>query len=343
MKIDNYSIMQGSSHSLQKSRSETEHLEVWSDRAQADEPPFIVDIKNRAFELSAEKTCKKNDLGEEEEAQKDPRIKLIESFIYQLTGKRIKFKCQTPIIEQNYKADTPGITFVVRGGRQDGSGFGMVYEYQEIVSEQENVKFDSGGYVTTADGRTIAFNLEFEMSREFYRQTNMSLRLGDAAKTVDPLVVVFENGAPTLTSAKHEFDLNADGTLESISFATGNSGFLALDKNADGIINNGSELFGPNSGDGFLELSEYDKDENGWIDENDEVFGQLMLLTMTQEGEKTLFKLGDVGIGAIYLNDISTQFSIKDESQEYGEMKSSSVFLREDGTAGTIHHIDLSV
>ena len=49
------------------------------------------------------------------------------------------------------------------------------------------------------------------------------------------------------------------------------------------------------------------------------------------------------GIGAIYLNDISTQFSLIDESDHYGDMKSSSVFIRENGTAGTIHHIDLSI
>ncbi len=73
------------------------------------------------------------------------------------------------------------------------------------------------------------------------------------------------------------------------------------------------------------------------------MFGQLMLLTLTQDGEKTLFKLGDVGIGAIYLNDISTQFEIKDTDGQYAEMKSSSIFLRENGTVGTIHHIDLSV
>lgn len=343
MKIDNYSIQQSSSHNLQKSRTEKEHLEVWT-AAQSDEPSYIVDIKNRTYDFSTEKTCISNDLKADEEAQKDPRIKLIESFVYQLTGKRIKFKCEAPKIDQNFKVETPGITFVVRGGgKQDGSGFGMVYEYQEIVTEQENVKFNSGGYVTTADGRTIAFNLEFEMSRSFYMQTNLSLRLGDAAKTVDPLVVVFGNGTPTLTSTKHAFDLTANGTAENISFATGNSGFLALDKNSDGIINDGTELFGPTSGNGFFELRQYDTDNNGWIDENDEVFGQLLLLTMTSDGEKTLFKLGDVGIGAIYLNDISTQFSLKDEAQEYGEMKSSSVFLRENGTAGTIHHIDLSI
>ena len=62
-----------------------------------------------------------------------------------------------------------------------------------------------------------------------------------------------------------------------ISFVGSGSGLLALDKNGDGIINNGTELFGPNTQDGFSELSKYDSDGNGWIDENDSVYDNLRI------------------------------------------------------------------
>mgnify|MGYP000465316364 CR=1 FL=1 len=52
----------------------------------------------------------------------------------------------------------------------------------------------------------------------------------------------------------------------------GGSGYLALNKNGDGVINDGSELFGTASGDGFYDLSMYDEDGNGWIDENDHAY-----------------------------------------------------------------------
>ncbi len=343
MKIDAYNIQQSSSHNIKKTRSETENLEVWTGWPQEaeHETSYVVDINSDHFSLAAQKACLTADAKNHEEHVTDTRIKLLEAFVYQLTGKRIKFQVKMPKINAS---DASSFTLAVKpAGADQGSGWGLVYEYQEIVSEQESVKFNSGGYVTTADGRTISFNLEFEMTRAFYQQTNLSVRMGDAAKTVDPLVVVFGNGTPTLSQARYAFDLNADGIMNNIAFATGNSGFLAFDKNADGMINDGSELFGPESGNGFLDLAKYDTDKNGWIDEADEVFGQLMLLTLTQDGEKTLFKLGDVGIGAIYLNDISTQFEIKDTDGQYAEMKSSSIFLRENGTVGTIHHIDLSV
>ena len=66
------------------------------------------------------------------------------------------------------------------------------------------------------------------------------------------------------------FDLDADGEEEEISMLKG-SGYLALDKNEDGIINDGSELFGTGNGDGFADLARYDEDGNGWIDENDSI------------------------------------------------------------------------
>ena len=50
--------------------------------------------------------------------------------------------------------------------------------------------------------------------------------------------------AANVTDQKFYFDLDADGELDEISTLASGSGFLALDKNGDGIINDGSELFG---------------------------------------------------------------------------------------------------
>lgn len=338
MKIDSYGVTQSSSHSLVKEESVSESLNVWAgSNGGGDESAFVVDIQAKTFQFTTEKTFLGEDPDSIEQQNKDTRIMLIESLVFALTGKRIKFRDAAAELQ---KKSHPQITINVSGigGSQ---GWGLAYDYQEVRIEKESVSFNSGGYVKTADGRTIAFDMNFSMSREYYEQTSLSIRMGSAK--VDPLVVVLDGGAPTLSTAKQAFDLDGDGKTENISFATGNSGFLALDKNGDGKINDGSELFGPTSGNGFSELRAYDTDKNGWIDESDEVFGQLAVLIMSQNGEKTLFKLGDVGIGAIYLNDVTTQFEIKDMADEYGEMKSSSILLKENGAVGTIHHIDLVI
>jgi hypothetical protein len=93
------------------------------------------------------------------------------------------------------------------------------------------------------------------MSRTYHEETNVSLRLGDAARKTDPLVLNFAGTAAQLTDQRFSFDLNADGSDEQINFVTPGSGFLVFDRNQDGKVNNGSELFGPTTGDGFQELA----------------------------------------------------------------------------------------
>lgn len=64
---------------------------------------------------------------------------------------------------------------------------------------------------------------------------------------------------------------------------------MALDVNYDGIINDGRELFGPRTGNGFLELAEFDIDGNNWIDENDPIFEKLRIWTLDEKGNEVIY------------------------------------------------------
>ncbi|MGB4302358.1 MAG: hypothetical protein WBJ34_00965, partial [Syntrophomonadaceae bacterium] len=199
----------------------------------------------------------------------------------------------------------------------------------------------AAGQVKTADGRTIDISVQLNMSRTFYSHQSISIRAGDAVLT-DPLVVNFDGPAAALTERNFQFDLDCDGKPDQISFVRPGSGFLALDRNGDGVINDGSELFGPQTGNGFLELAAYDEDGNGWIDEADEIFDCLRIWTRDAQGNEVLFALGEKGIGAIYLGYADTQFSMRDShNQENGQLRSTGIFLRENGGVGSIQQVDL--
>ena len=123
------------------------------------------------------------------------------------------------------------------------------------------------------------------------------------------------------------------------------SGFLALDKNNDGKINDGSELFGTKSGDGFKDLARYDEDHNGWIDENDSVFSKLKVWMKDEDGKDILLDLKRADVGAIYLGNADTQYSLKDDNHRLNaEVKKTGIYLKESsGAVGTVNHLDLAI
>ncbi len=266
------------------------------------------------------------------------KIALIESFIEHLTGK--KFKIRVPTL---HLQDTEHNNTAPQKAEAVTKGWGFIYRSDELYYEKEAISFNAKGLVKTTDGQEIEINLTFNMSREFLQQNSISIIGGDAAK-IDPLVINFNGQAPVLTEEKFAFDLDADGATEQISFLQNNSGFLSLDLNNNEKIDDGRELFGPKSGDGFADLAAYDHDDNGWIDENDTVFNKLRIWIKDEQGHDQLLALGEVGIGAIYLGSVNTLFSLNDlQNNNLGQIQRTGLFLREDKSAGTIQHIDLAI
>jgi hypothetical protein len=181
------------------------------------------------------------------------------------------------------------------------------------------------------------------MSREFHESASIQIRAGDA-RLVDPLVINYDGPAADLTDAKFSFDLDSDGQEEDVSFVGPGSGFLVFDRNDDGTINDGSEMFGPQTGHGFSELSRYDIDGNGWLDEADPMYEKLRIWARDLDGNDQLLALADKNIGALFLNSVSSTFTLGDQPGTLnGMVRESSVFVRENGSAGTIQEIDLAV
>ena len=238
----------------------------------------------------------------------------------------------TPAPAQQTTARTPGQSQVA-----------VALDAQSIRYEAQTSTFSAQGTVSTADGRQITFGLQATISREFLTADSLSVRAGSAAAK-DPLVLDL-GGAPTqLSSQRVAFDVNADGVVEQVAMPAGSSALLALDRNGNGKVDDGSELFGPRTGSGYGELSALDADGNGWIDSADPSFDQLRLWQPNAAGDGAFRTLEQAGVGAIALQNIATPFSFRDPAtnEELGTLQSSGVFLREDGSAGAVRQVDLS-
>lgn len=234
--------------------------------------------------------------------------------------------------------------------------------------EEEVTSFSGQGIAKTEDGREIDFNVDFSLSRRLTKAAGISMP--SAVNFIDPLVINVGSDVTSISDQSFFFDLDCDGVEEKVAGLGAGSGFFAYDRNGDGVVNDGSELFGTKSGDGFADLAEFDSDGNGWIDENDEAYGKLQVWLRDEDGTDRLLSLQEADVGAIFLGSVATEFT---EYQGQGDngykpgseegqsvevrnaftpvtagltvaamMRASGLFLKESGGVGTMHQIDLA-
>lgn len=224
------------------------------------------------------------------------------------------------------------------------SAMATTMTYTQVdYSEEEFTSFNAKGLAMTEDGRQLDFNIAVSMSRTFMQYTQV--QVPNPFALMDPLMINVSSSVANISDQKFTFDLDADGTMEEISRPGEGSGFLAYDKNEDGVINDGTELFGAISGDGFADLRQYDDDGNGWIDENDEIFKKLKVWYKNGDGEDELVDLLSADVGAIYLGSQQTDFSLFSQGGLGDVMnamiRATGFFFKESGGVGTIQHVDL--
>ena len=292
-------------------------------------------------------------------APEDPKLLLIRAIIEAISGKSIKFVSESAANQSDKtNSTTPTMANIANIANANGgeviavssgnTAFGLRYNSNEVIKENETTNFSASGIIKTADGKEIQFQCDLSMQRSFYMDNSTEIFMGastDRKSLCDPLIINFAGTAAELKNTTFAFDLNADGSAENIQELAAGSAFLVLDKNKDGKINNGNEMFGTQSGDGFADLSVYDEDGNGWIDENDSVYNSLGVWNNSAYGGK-IRSLKEAGIGAIYLQNANTEFSIKDKTTNelQGQIRKTGIFLNEkNGNIGTIQHVDLAI
>ncbi len=361
MIITQSSVTLASQHAAEVHHKEKSRLTIWSGqrpesaaaqparpgtRHAMQGPTLPLEISRAAQSLQPNKALLKLDTTAPKTPMGDLKIQLLKLLVERFTGREIDLLTPdelNPDVQPVEDGQARSAPQPEGQAATPSVGWGLIYDFYAAHYESEHTEFQAQGTVRTLDGQEIGITLQLSMSREFFSETSIQLRAGDAVMK-DPLVVNFNGTAAQLSERNFSFDIDADGREDQIAFVRPGSGLLSLDRNSDGVINDGSELFGAVSGNGFAELAAFDGDNNGWIDEADAVYNRLRIWTKDAEGQDSLMALGQAGIGAIYLGSVETPFLLKDAANEtLGQIRQTGLYLSEEGVAGSVQQLDLVV
>ncbi|QKQ26891.1 VCBS repeat-containing protein [Candidatus Reidiella endopervernicosa] len=168
----------------------------------------------------------------------------------------------------------------------------------DSVIEIEYVRFEA----VSIDIEMSEDRLSVSINRTEFEQFSLrqSSNIEQPVRRADPLALDLDGNGIQTTGIENgvNFDINADGILDRTSFITGNDAMLAFDRNGNGHIDDGRELFGDQNGheNGFMALADYDKNGDGRIDRKDEIYSKLKLLQIDSSGQQSQRSLFEAGV-----------------------------------------------
>jgi hypothetical protein len=162
----------------------------------------------------------------------------------------------------------------------------------------------------------------------------------------DPLTLDLDGDGIETVSANSgiTFDFDGDGLKTGTGWVKGDDGFLVLDRNGNGTIDNGSELFGVDTvksngqkaTDGFDALRDLDSNGDGVFDAQDAAFSDVRVWQdLNQDGiaqSSELKSLADHHISAINLGSSRTN-----QNSNGNLISAVGSFVRDDGQEGTVN------
>ncbi|WP_331774714.1 calcium-binding protein [Sulfurospirillum sp. 1612] len=233
----------------------------------------------------------------------------------------------------------------------------------------EKIELANGSYLTNIDLEkliedlnlyTSENNITINSAEDVHNNAQMMNIIQNAWRNSDntggeytPPIVVDLNGDKVTSVAMEDgnvyFDYDGDGIKERTAWTQSGDALLAMDLNGDGIINNGSELFGNYTklsdgtfaSDGYAALAQYDSNHDNIIDANDSAFASLKLWKdvnnngITDSGELTSLQLSSITAIYLYREDGSTF----DQVIEAGNIISNQTNYTTQDTSGLVRDI----
>jgi hypothetical protein len=123
-----------------------------------------------------------------------------------------------------------------------------------------------------------------------------------------PLALTFDNAPIQFTRPNGFFDVVGDGKIHQTDWISAETPWLVFDRNGNGVVDNGSELFGSmtvlangkRAEHGFAALSDLDDDHDGRITSADASFGKLMLWRdFDQNRQSSLIELTPLAVAGV--------------------------------------------
>lgn len=334
MKVDSMSLAMASQHQYQQSLSVKQDISVWQT------PPASSAAGDDVSLSEAGKAASQQDEDWGEQGL-TPALAMLRSLLEKTFGIHIRLQDVRELSAQASGGTTANLAASDTSISNPEPQLGMRVQREFHYQEQESLQFSASGNITTRDGRLLSFQLDISLQRSFELHSSETLNFGAAAK--DPLMLTLGNDAGALSGATVAFDLDGNGSQDAMPLLR-NGGWLVLDRNGDGRVNDRSELFGPQSGNGFAELATLDGDGNHAIDEGDPLFAQLKLWQGRDGAQDQLTPLLELGIGAILLPSIDAEFAHTDaQGATLAQMRRAGVYLNENGSAGLVGQLDVSV
>ncbi|MGC9054572.1 MAG: hypothetical protein ACP5KS_11875, partial [Candidatus Hydrogenedens sp.] len=196
---------------------------------------------------------------------------------------------------------------------------------------------NSQNSLSTQQTNQISFHFQMEFRFEMSMEIQMGVQKLDQQQ--DPIVFDLDGDGIELTDVKNgvRFDITGTGKSVQTAWVRGGDALLAWDRNRNGQIDSGLELFGDQRGsvNGFEELRKLDTNNDGFIGPEDKNFKELVLWRDNGDGvssQDELFTLPQLGIERIALDYKNTNV-VADGNNTITQ---KSFFIRTDHSVGRV-------
>jgi|GEM_PF-6061374 len=268
--------------------------------------------------------------------------------MYLVDEGRIKFQQDSILIQTNaYEMNSQAFDMALNG---------LAYAQSVLAAGMQAGAADINDALMSYINNSNAYlNSQFNFS--IYDPLALDLN-GDGKIGINPVSITAsdkKSGSNNNESGGAYFDHNGDGVSHKSSWISKEDGILAYDRNGNGNIDDGGELFGnftqikDKDGnqrlakDGYEALKEFDSNNDGLIDKNDDKFKDLKIWQdansngISDEGE--LKSLDELGIASLSLN----HNEVNEDLGGGNTLSLKGSYIKKDGTAHSMGDLNFNV